>query len=72
MVVEFSCPNIALASIFINIYNIKKKKKVTKKEMTHSSTLFSNVRNKKSTDYKEEDISNDVAYLKKDKTDLIP
>lgn len=40
--------------------------------MTHSCTLFSNVRNKKSTDYKEEDISNDVADLKKDKTDLIP
>lgn len=37
--------------------------------MTHSCTLFSNVRNKKSTDYKEEDISNDD--LKKDKTDLI-
>ena len=72
MVVEFSCPNIALASTFINTYNIKKKKKLTKREITHSCTLFLNVRNKKSSDYKEEDISNDVADLKKDKTDLIP
>lgn len=31
MVVEFSCPNIALVSTFINIYNIKKRKESNEK-----------------------------------------